>query len=962
MIGKLIPNPDASASKSVRVTGLLRYIAQPERDGGGEKCVRYGARNFLSHTFNGHILEMVELASAATRSADPIEHFMLSWSEGEQPTPAQAEAAVDMLIHHMCLDEHQAAWGLHADTDTLHLHLIVSRVHPVTEKPVKINKGFTKEALHQALSMIEDAQGWAPEDGARYEVDAIGAPLRREVSNDPALSAQALAFETRTGEASVQRIAQEVVPDIVAHAASWGDLHRAMAQAGLRYERKGSGALIWVGDQPIKASATDRGASLSKLQKRFGPFEPHDQESPNVYVTHEATEPYLGRVGELSRYGLRNLSECHLAHHDGGPVEGILSLDARAYRSGYEGLRRPSRSEELKLTALSNRAPEPVAPHASRGWKEYQAARQKFFTKRKRAQEQAKSDHQSRRVEIRHRHRVERNEIFRGSWKGRGIILNALRSVTAAQQASELAALKDREHEERAALQAKYGTSFPDYETWLRTHAGDPAAQVWRHRDGVDEAILGSSDPSASGDPVRPLDIRDCRSSRTREGTAYTLRGNFFASFVDTGKTIVVRRRDDASVTAALQLAQQKFGPVQIQQPFFSLGRRKFEAQCVRLAAEHQIKLADPKLQEQVVKHRTESERQIRAATITRQAREFERYAHAVDAERYRVTSLRSLPGGREQGFIVGEHRGARAGLAPKQVVSNIPHMIALAGAGESLRYTPVSEKKHHIVVDGLTSLQRDRLLADGYMPCAIIQTKPDEFQVVLTIEKHGTKRDARVASQLAERLNHEYGSATARGFACAHHAPGFENRSDPRRVTDAPTTEVRLTFAERRTCRRMSERAQELEAELIQNDQRRELENTQSGMDRHSAIGGTKQDAAAARVYFAHRADILDRQRDLVDPSRIDFMIAQRMRVTGHSRNAIRVAILNGASKSRPADAPAVNWDAYATRTTNAVFAPTLDKKLPDLAAYEERWRRLEGRRPESNKTISIGRAPVGQ
>lgn len=960
MIGKLIPNPDAGASKSVRVSGLLRYIAQPERDDGGEKCVRYGARNFLSHNFNGHILEMIELASAATRSADPIEHFMLSWPEGEQPTAAQAEAAVDMLIHHMCLDEHQAAWGLHADTDTLHLHLIVNRVHPVTEKPVKINKGFTKEALHQALSMIENAQGWAPQEGARYEVDARGAPLRRQVSNDPALSVQACAFETRTGEASAQRIAQEVVPEIVAHAASWGDFHRSMAQAGLRYERKGSGALIWVGDQPVKASAAARGASLSKLQKRLGPFEPNDQESPNVYISHEAAEPHLGRIGELTGYGLRNLSECHLAHHNGRPVAGVLSLDARTYRSGYEGLRRPPRSKESNLTGVSDRAPEPVAPHASRGWNEYRAEKDNFFTERKRAQERTKIEHQSRRVELRNRHRVERNEIFRGSWKGRGIILNALRSVTAAQQASELAALKDREHEERAALRANYGTSFPDYETWLRTNAGDLAAQVWRHRDGVDEAILGSSDPNAPVNPVRPLDIRDCRSRRTADGTAYTLRGNFFASFVDTGKTIVIRRRDDASVAAALQLAQQKFGPVQIQLPFFSLGRRKFEAQCVRLAAEHQIRLADPKLQEQVRRHRTESELQIRATAKTRQVREFERYAQAVDAERYRVTSLRSLPGGQEQGFIVGEHRGARAGLVPSQVVSNIPHMMALAGTGESLRYEPISDRKHHIVIDGLTSLQRDRLLADGYMPCAIIQTKPDEFQAVLTIEKLGTKRDARVASQLAERLNHEYGDATAHAFAS--HAPGFANRSALRHDTNVLPTEVLLTFAERRTCRKTSERAQELDDELVQNNHRRKIENTQSGMDGHSAIGGTKQDAAAAQVYFAHRADILDRQSGPVDPSRIDFMIAQRMRVTGHSRNAIRVAILNGASKSRPTDAPAVNWDAYATRTTNAVFAPTLDKKLPDLAAYEERWRRLEGRRPESNKTRSIGRAPVGQ
>lgn len=962
MIGKLIPNPDATASKSVRVSGLLRYIAQPERDGGGEKCVRYGARNFLSDTMNGHILEMAELASVATRSRDPIEHFMLSWPEGEQPTPAQAEAAVDMLIRHMRLDEHQAAWGLHADTDTLHLHLVVNRVHPVTEKPVKINKGFTREALHQALSMIESAQGWAPEDGARYELDAGGAPIRREISNEPALSAQARALETRTGEASAQRIAQEAVPDIIAQATSWGDLHRAMARAGLRYERKGSGALIWVGDQPIKASATDRGASLNKLQKRLGPFEPHDQGAPNVYVTHEATEPHFGRAGELSGYGLRNLSQCHLARHEGGSVARVLSFDARAYRSGHEGLRRPSRSDGTPLDDVNDRAPDPVAPHASRGWNEYQAARQAFFTERKRAQEQVSAEHRARREAMRDRHRAERDEIFRGGWKGRGIILNALRSVTAAQQASERAALADREREEKAALRTEYGTSFPDYESWLRTNVGEAAAQVWRHRDGVDEAVLASSEPNAPGKAVRQLDIRDCRSRRTKEGTAYTLKGNLFASFVDTGKTIVVRRKDDASVTAALQLAQQKFGPVHIRQPFFSLGRRKFEVQCVRLAAERQIRLADPKLQERVVQHRAETEKQSRAAARTTQVREFERYANAVDAERYRVTSVRSLPDGQEQGVIVGEHRGARAGLTPAQVVSTMPHMIALAGAGENLRYTPISETRHHIVVGGLTPPQRDRLLADGYMPCAIIQTGPDEFQAILTIEKLGTERDVRVASQLAQRLNHEYGGATARASACAHHAPGFENRRGSGIKTSNSPFEVQLTFAERRTCRRTSERAREIEAELDRQDQNEAREKMPAGADGRIAVGITTQDGAAVQAYFAHRADVLQRSKQAMDPSRVDFMIAQRMRITGHARGAVRAAIAAGARKSRPGELPAVNWETYARRATDAVFAPKFDKKRADLAAYEERWRRLEAGGPKPIRVRSVDAPSIGR
>jgi hypothetical protein len=39
-------------------------------------------------------------------------------------------------------------------------------------------------------------------------------------------------------------------------------------------DRKGSGAILWVGDQPVKASGAGRDCSMSALQKRLGDFEP----------------------------------------------------------------------------------------------------------------------------------------------------------------------------------------------------------------------------------------------------------------------------------------------------------------------------------------------------------------------------------------------------------------------------------------------------------------------------------------------------------------------------------------------------------------------------------------------------------------------------------------------------------------------------------------------------------------
>jgi hypothetical protein len=61
------------------------------------------------------------------------------------------------------------------------------------------------------------------------------------------------------------------------------------------------------------------------------------------------------------------------------------------------------------------------------------------------------------------RQRKERADMFRGSWKGKGDALNALRSLTAARQAQEKAAVRDRQKLERfAARRAR--ERFPSYE------------------------------------------------------------------------------------------------------------------------------------------------------------------------------------------------------------------------------------------------------------------------------------------------------------------------------------------------------------------------------------------------------------------------------------------------------------------------------------------------------------------
>ena len=98
MIGKKIPNRFPASGKASHIEGLANYIVSPEKENGTEKCVYSGSRGFLTDEFSSRKAEMVALAEEALRSRDPVEHYVLSWREGERPTPAHIEKAVDLLL------------------------------------------------------------------------------------------------------------------------------------------------------------------------------------------------------------------------------------------------------------------------------------------------------------------------------------------------------------------------------------------------------------------------------------------------------------------------------------------------------------------------------------------------------------------------------------------------------------------------------------------------------------------------------------------------------------------------------------------------------------------------------------------------------------------------------------------------------------------------------------------------
>lgn len=273
MIVKKMKRRSFSKSKAVMISELVDYIFAPHDEQGQEKLAHFGTLNFLTSTSPAQKNEMIALAEESIQSRMPVTHWVLSWKDAEQPMPEQVDFAVQYFLKRMELEGHQAFYVQHKNTVNPHVHIVVNRVHPDTLKVRRPNHGFDIDLAHIAIAEIEHIQGWLSEENSVFRQSRAGAFWEKTTRDSAKVCSRAESRENATGEKSAQRIAQERGQAVIAEANSWRELHEGLASVGLRFKKKGSGALIWVGDVAVKASSVDRAFSLPKLVKRLGEFE-----------------------------------------------------------------------------------------------------------------------------------------------------------------------------------------------------------------------------------------------------------------------------------------------------------------------------------------------------------------------------------------------------------------------------------------------------------------------------------------------------------------------------------------------------------------------------------------------------------------------------------------------------------------------------------------------------------------
>lgn len=603
----LAPVPPRRPSGKSSFKKLHSYLSEALNPDTGEVTERgevFLSPNLLSAETAAK--EMWAVAAENSRVKDPVEHYILSWQEGEKPTKEQWQEAVTHTLDALGWKDHQWLAVSHEDTGNFHVHVMANKVHPETYR------SHTPDWMHKTLDKccreIEAKQGWAHSNGLyRWDAEARAAvPVPREEretqrqANDAkraergeAATGRAAKMEQFRDTESLQTYAKgEPAKALDAvmkrEAATWQDVHAALAKHGLELQKGEKGGYTVRAksedgkDIHAKASDVFRKHFAGKAQRAATEAKLGDWQPPAAYVA-----------------AVSKVEQRYDRHRETKPVR--------------EWKRDPERRQEQREARARERAELKA---------DFNRYKSEFYRERADRRRTEGQQDRARFKALADQARAKREEIRRSDMPAG--LRQVMRSVAAAEALQARERLRAELAEKRQA-----GSRAMDYRTWLVVQAsqGNKGAEsqlrgfaYQDRRNAAQEGRGAAAELRAAGDKGKTEDARAkrpvlnpvaLRADLERDKPAVALRMTWLAnvqagsvdyyvdgrkSFVDRGRTVEVMTRDAKAddIEAALRLAAQKFNRF-----VNASGTAEFKAQAVEVAAMRgiDVKFRDPAMQ-----------------------------------------------------------------------------------------------------------------------------------------------------------------------------------------------------------------------------------------------------------------------------------------------------------------------------------------------------------------------------
>lgn len=597
MLAKVINLTGSAKGKNVGFGPAVKYVFRDDKLGdheieGGQVNMDLDIdtredRDVAIHLLNN---DSAKVEKNGRFKGNPVYHYSLSWKEEEHPTKEQIHEAVAHTLKSLGMQECQAVYAIHRDTDNDHVHVLVNRVHP-TKSIIVGPPRRDYLILDKAMRELEIKQGWQHDKGPSVvQQDRNGNPAIIRMSKaeraaigisipDPSKmreSQQAIRSEKNTGTPSFQKwlaseVSKEVKSVINRPGATWADVHVALAKRGCTIEINGSGMIVktTLDGRTLTAKASQMNHDLGKgsMEKKLGTFQ------PAAYQAAATPDKTYSHFVEKHQSTIT---------HD---------------RPGITG-----RDNTERMHRRIERA----------------HAREDLHAKFKHEQRGIKSERPLAKGEMRRKHDQERKDLaasfkdnkaeFIADLKTKGITGPAAYSLWAREKIIQTEALREQHKQERQSFSVNQPKGQV-WRTWLEQEAGQgneaakSALRGIKYREGRDKEQNAISGEEL--DPLKPIK----KDSRDHEGEqAITLanltpevRGsqsviyrdsNGNRRITDEGPRVVVHDKSDGTLETALDLAGQKYG-----REVYLTGSAEFREEAARECARQNIRVADKDLQ-----------------------------------------------------------------------------------------------------------------------------------------------------------------------------------------------------------------------------------------------------------------------------------------------------------------------------------------------------------------------------
>ena len=260
------------AQRKSSMAGLIDYLTDEQTVGDPEDLVGYMTNDQGLAERVGAVrvtnCQMVDAAWAAAEMkavqalnqrarSDKTYHMIISFREGEQPDPAVLQAIEDRLCDALGFGEHQRISVVHHDTDNLHLHVAINKIHPRTHT--------LHEPYYDHRTRAKVCAELEVEFGLQRDPHTAQQSTAAALAND--LTAHA-------GVPSLLAWIKSQCQGELEQAPSWAAFQAVLQQNDLSFRLRGNGAVFVAGDgTQCKASSVSRALSLPALEARLGPWQ-----------------------------------------------------------------------------------------------------------------------------------------------------------------------------------------------------------------------------------------------------------------------------------------------------------------------------------------------------------------------------------------------------------------------------------------------------------------------------------------------------------------------------------------------------------------------------------------------------------------------------------------------------------------------------------------------------------------